>query len=143
MRLTDIRANLTLQQTQVAQLIVDNEFAGKQKRTFDEIAEDAGISVRTLFEWRQDRWFIQYQNYIADNTLDAFVPTAMAKLFEAIEGRSNNGAGSIKAIELFMKLNGRLVERRQIVTLDEDAQRERPSRDEIAKELEHLSKYLQ
>jgi len=140
--ISEIKAQLTVQQMNAAQLLVENEFAGKQKRTYEEIAEELGIGVRTLYEWRKNRAFTLYQSYIADNRLDQFMPTAIAKLQESIEGRSNNGIPSMKALELYFKLSGRLIDRKEIVQSETPKSASRSDED-IRRDLEELDRLLQ
>lgn len=140
--LSEIKSSLTIQQMNAAQILVDNEFAGKQKRTYEEIAEEIGVTARTLYEWRKNRAFLLYQNYITDNAIDSFMPTAIAKLQESIEGRSNNGIPSMKALELYFKLSGRLIDRKEIVQSETPKTSVR-SDEEIRRDLEELNKLLQ
>ncbi|HEO8419796.1 TPA: hypothetical protein VBX77_001769 [Yersinia enterocolitica] len=120
--ISEIKAQLTIQQMNTAQ--------------------ELGIGVRTLYEWRQNRSFLLYQSYIADTRLDQFMPTAIAKLQESIEGRSNNGIPSMKALELYFKLSGRLIDRKEIVRSDAPRSLGR-SNEEIERDLEELDKLLQ
>ncbi|MEC1157554.1 phBC6A51 family helix-turn-helix protein [Cytobacillus horneckiae] len=140
--LGEIKSQLTPEQMKAAQALVDNEFAGKSKRSYEEIAEGLGVTVRTLYTWRQDRYFTLYQTYLADHALDNFMPTAVAKLKESIEGRSSNGIPSMKALELYFKLSGRLVDKKEIVKSEEPTSRVRVTREDISRELAELDKLL-
>lgn len=140
--LEEIKGHLTPQQQKIARTLVDNEFLGKKKQTLEEIAEQEGLSVRTLYNWRQDRYFILYQNYIADSALDGFMPTAVAKLKESVEGRSNNGIPSMKALELYFKLAGRLIDKKEVIAQPDETSRVRVTRQDISRELAELDKLL-
>ncbi|MEK5426956.1 phBC6A51 family helix-turn-helix protein [Cytobacillus sp. FSL R7-0680] len=140
--LNEIKAHLTPEQMKVAQGIVENEFLGKKKLSYEDLAESLGISTRTLYNWRRDRYFTLYQSYLADHELDNFMPTAVAKLKESIEGRSSNGIPSMKALELYLKLTGRLVDKKEIVKSEEHTSRVRVTREDISKDLANLDKML-
>ncbi|WHY73452.1 phBC6A51 family helix-turn-helix protein [Fictibacillus enclensis] len=138
----ELKQGLTEQQLLAAQLLINNEFAGKERRTQDTIAEEIGISRVQLWNWRKkDVKFIEYMNALADVTLDSYRATADAQLIKLIEGTSNNGLPSIKGLELYYKLSGRLVSRQEIVNLSE-APPKRATKQEIADELARLEELL-
>jgi hypothetical protein len=144
--LKELQENLTPQQQMAAHLLIANEFAGKEKRTQEELSEEIGISRMTLHNWRtEDIDFIRYQAALTDMKLDSYRSLVDARLMTLIEkGPSNNGIPSIKAIELYYKLSGRLVERKEVTQFTE-LQTERPPRlsdEEVAQGLEELNKLL-
>ncbi|MHC8516205.1 phBC6A51 family helix-turn-helix protein [Sporosarcina sp. ITBMC105] len=112
--LMQMRAELTGQQQNAAQLLVENEFKSKLdggKRSLDEIGAEVGVSRQSLWTWKKDPVFIAYMAYLSDRHLDAQRALVDSQLMRLIEGTSNNGNPSIKALELWYKLNSRLVER--------------------------------
>jgi transcriptional regulator with XRE-family HTH domain len=141
--LNDLKEHLTPQQQMAAHLLVANEFAGKEKKSQEELAEEIGVSRQTLHNWRTDNAdFIRYQSALTDMKLDSYRSLVDARLMTLIErGPSNNGIPSIKAIELYYKLSGRLVERKEISTNSEQEGR-RLTQEEIAKGLEELNESL-
>ena len=112
--LIQMRAELDGRQQNAAQLLVENEFRSKLeggRRTLDEIGEEVGVSRVTLWQWKKEPVFISYMAYLSDQHLDAQRAVVDGQLMRLIEGTSNNGTPSIKALELWYKLNNRLVER--------------------------------
>lgn len=140
MSMDDLKDALTTQQVMAAHLLVANEFAGKEKKTQDELAEEIGVSRQTLHKWRHDNAdFVRYQSALTDVKLDSYRSLVDARLMSLIErGPSNNGIPSIKAIELYYKLSGRLVERKEITT-NSQTDKPRMTQEEIAKGLEELN----
>jgi len=143
MSMDDLKDALTTQQVMAAHLLVANEFAGKEKKTQDELAEEIGVSRQTLHKWRHDNAdFVRYQSALTDVKLDSYRSLVDARLMSLIErGPSNNGIPSIKAIELYYKLSGRLVERKEITT-NSPSEKPRMSQEEIAKGLDELNASL-
>lgn len=141
--LSELKSRLSAEQLKAADLLVANDYELKKKRSYDDVAADLGISVRTLYNYRQDPNLIKYCAYISETKLDSFTPTVDAKLMELIEnGASNNGIAPIKALELFYKLNGRLVERREVVQTEEGTAK-RITDDELQRGLDELDAMLQ
>lgn len=114
-----LTGRLTPAKQKAAELILEREYAPKgEKITYADIAEEVGITERTLYEWRKDPYFIQYLAVISDKKLDNYRGLADAQLIRLIKGTSNNGIASIKALELYYKLAGKLVERRELVNTE-------------------------
>jgi len=141
--LSQLKARLSPQQQAAAELIVANEFATKgEKKTYEEIAEEVGVAIRTLYNWRQSPDFTRYMSVISDNKLDNYRALADAQLIKLIKGTSNNGIPAIKALELYYKLSGKLVDRRESVVVNESDRKPRVSREEVEKELDKLNDIL-
>jgi len=119
--LDQLKAKLTPAKQKAAELVLEREYAPKgEKATYEDIAEAVGVTERTLYEWRKDTYFIQYLAVISDQKLDNYRGLADAQLIKLIQGTSNNGIASIKALELYYKLAGKLVERRETINTDSD-----------------------
>ena len=141
--ITELKRRLKPNQLAAAELIVANEFAEKgARRSYEEIAEEVGITARSLYEWRKNPDFIHYSAAISDSHLDSYRALADAQLIKLISGTSNNGLASIKALELFYKLNGKLVEKREVVTHD-TASAPRISGEELRKGIDQLTEMIQ
>jgi len=137
----DLKQRLKPGQRLAAELIVQNDFAPKgEKMTLEQIAEQVGVTDRQLYNWRQDADFTRYMAAISDNKLDNYRSLADSQLIKLIQGTSNNGVASIKALELFYKLNGRMQDKQTVVMTDN--RQPTYSRDEISRGLEELNKYL-
>lgn len=139
----ELKTRLTPAQRKAAELIVNNDFAGKaDKKTLEEIAEEVGISQRYLYTWRQDPDFTRYMSAISDGELANYRSLADSQLIKLIKGTSNNGLPAIKALELFYKLEGRLVDR-SVVMSNEISRKPSMSQEDISKELDKLDKLIQ
>lgn len=138
----DLKLRLTPAQRRAAQLIVENDFAAKgERKTLGEIAEELSIDQRTLYNWRQNPDFTRYMAALSDGELATFRSLADSQLVKLIKGTSNNGIPAIRALELFYRLEGRLVER-SVVTTDEKAKQPTMTRAEASEELERLNRYI-
>lgn len=112
-----LKAKMTPKHLLAAELILENEFRAKgDKRTYEEIATEAGIAPRTLYNYRQEPEFVQYLAAISDTKLDGYRSMADAQLVKLMNGTSNNGTPSIKALELYYKIIGKLVDKREVVS---------------------------
>jgi len=114
-----LKAKLTPAKQLATELILEREYAPKgEKATYEQIADQVGVTDRTLLEWRKDPYFAQYLSVVSTQKLDNFRGLADAQLINLIKGTSNNGNASIKALELYYKIAGVLVERREVVNTD-------------------------
>lgn len=142
MTFEELKLLLTPRQRKAAELIVNNDFAPKgEKKNLDDIAEEVGVDRRTLYNWRQNSDFTRYMSAISDNKLDNYRSLADSQLIKLIEGTSNNGVASIKALELFYKLSGRLEDKRT-VTINEENRKPTMTREQVSKGLADLEKYV-
>ncbi|ENQ3077967.1 hypothetical protein ACEOWG_001140 [Bacillus cereus] len=117
MDLRDLRQDITEEQAQAAVKLVENSFAGRVRKTLEEIAEEIGISRTTLWTWSNDVNFIRYKEALADQLLRDNIDLANGQLLAMIRGDfTNNGTPSIKALELYFRLSGKLVEKKEITT---------------------------
>lgn len=117
----DLTSQLTPQQLQAAELIVENEFnraLGVTPKKLEEIGEEVGVSRQSISKWKKMPAFIEYSAYISKQHTDSLRPLADSMLAKLIKGTSNNGLGSIKALELYYKISGVLVERRETTYTD-------------------------
>jgi hypothetical protein len=142
--LKELQENLTPQQQMAAHLLVANEFAGKEKRTQEDLAEEIGISRKHLHTWRtEDIDFIRYTAALSEMKVESYTTLVDAKLIYLIEhGPSNNGIPSIKAIQEFNRLRGRVVNRTEVSQLTDEPARKRLSDEEVAQGLDELNDLL-
>lgn len=138
MDLRDLRQEITEEQAQAAVKLVENSFAGRERKTLEEIAEEIGISRTTLWTWSNDVNFIRYKEALADQLLRDNIDLANGQLLALIRGDfTANKTPSIKALELFYKLSGKLVEKKEITT---NVDKPKVSQSEIEQELAELGK---
>ncbi|QWG63413.1 phBC6A51 family helix-turn-helix protein [Bacillus mycoides] len=138
MNLRDLKQELTDEQLHAATKLVENSFAGRERKTLEEIAEELGISRTTLWMWSNDVNFIRYKEALADQLLRANIDLANGQLLALIKGEyTNNGTPAIKALELFYKLSGKLVDKKEIIT---NVDKPKVSQSEIEETLTELGK---
>lgn len=91
-------------QREAAIALVEYEFTPKgQRKTKEQIAEDLGVSRKTLHNWdTRDANFIAYKNALSADFMDSHLALVYKKLIESIE------RGSVKGIELYLKRIGDL-----------------------------------
>lgn len=142
MTIEELKDRLTPQQQKAVDLLIENEFAGKEKRTQEDIAEEIGISRMQLYKWRvENPDFAEYYRRKADAKLNAMSVMVDARLMSLIDGSMwNNGIPSVKAIELFYRRFGLLVDRKEITNVDKP--KSELSQSEIAEGLDKLSAML-
>lgn len=128
-----LESQLDGRQVKAALMCVEREFAAEEERkTFEEIADEIGVSRKTLRQWRtQKRAFIDYVNYLADDFLSADRAKVYRQLMRAIDGPQP----SIKAIDLFFRRFGLITQQVAVETKDAGSTR---SNDELAQELAEL-----
>ncbi|NMF00013.1 phBC6A51 family helix-turn-helix protein [Aneurinibacillus aneurinilyticus] len=120
-----LEQRLTAEQIKAAQLIAVNNFLpknpseGEQGRlTYEQIAEQSGISVRQLHRWRNyNDDFINYTNALASNAFQSYLPDILEKHLDM----TLKGQGSMKGIELFYKFAGLLIDKSEVKTEDTSA----------------------
>lgn len=124
----------TRPQMDAARLMADPD----NKMTNKEIAEAVGISERQLYRWKENREFLDLINDLAEKYMDAFLGEVYREMKRSIK------SGSVKAMELYMKSRGKLIERREIagqVDIEVTAI-DGKSNEQILKEIEEMEKRL-
>ena len=95
-----------------AELLVMKDINGMDN---NKIAEECGIDRSTLYRWKQRPDFIEYMNTLAEDFQKSFLADAYAEL-RKIMLYSNNPATKLKALEMFMKNQGRLKDVQETTT---------------------------
>jgi transcriptional regulator with XRE-family HTH domain len=136
-RLKALEAKLDARKRLGAYLLVENELRETgEKRTQEDIAEEVGVSYKTLWEWKtKDSVFIEYKNALADDFLSEKRAYVYGQLMKLIGGSQP----SVKALDLYLRRFGLLTEKQITVTEDGSASR---SNEDLAKELEELDDLL-
>lgn len=132
-----LEARLDGRQIMAALACVEREFAGEsERRSYEEIAEEAGVSAKTLWQWRtQNKSFIDYVNSIADDFLASKRPVVYRRLMQLID----SAQPSVKGIDLFMKREGLITAQVSVETKDGAGSREN---EDIANELAEIDDLL-
>lgn len=138
-RLKELEAKLTDQQRKAAFMLVENDLKTNKddtKLTYEEIAEEVGVSYKTIWEWRKkNRNFIAYKNEISDD----FLSDNRAKVYGQLMKLIDSPNPSVKAIDLFMRRFGLLTEKSVVENVDSGTQR---SDDAIKRQLAELDDLL-
>ncbi|MBC9786559.1 helix-turn-helix domain-containing protein [Heliobacterium chlorum] len=116
------------EQAKAAELFVGNELDGRL--TIAEIAEQVGVSARTIYRWKQDPEFLAYQNYLADMVMEDFLTEAYVRLRGLV--RADNEKTQLKALELLLKNRGKLTDVKEVSATVEDTRNNESLADEIA-----------
>jgi hypothetical protein len=116
-RLKALEAKLDARKRKAAYLLVENELRDTgEKRTQEDIAEEVGVSYKSLWEWKtKDQVFIEYKNALADDFLSEKRAYVYGQLMKLIGGSQP----SVKALDLYLRRFGLLTEKQ--VTITEEA----------------------
>jgi hypothetical protein len=136
-RLKALEAKLDARKRLAAYLLVENELRETgEKRTQEDIAEEVGISYKSLWEWKtKDSVFIEYKNALADDFLAEKRAYVYGQLMKLIGGSQP----SVKALDLYLRRFGLLTEKQITVTEDGSSSR---SNEDLAQELKELDDLL-
>jgi transposase-like protein len=101
--------------------------------SFEEIAEQSGVSVRQLHRWRKDP---EFKAAIVEQSLEN-VKEVLPNVLKAHTKQAERG--NVKAIELFYKLFGLLVEKQEI---EQTVHNKDKDNDQLAKDLADLKSLI-
>lgn len=142
--LQQLTSELTPQQLRCAELIIEDYFEaalGGKRRTLEEIGEEIGVSRQSISKWKKLPAFVEYSAYISSQHTASLRPLADSALAKMISGTSNNGLISVKSLELYYKITGVLVEKREQVYVD--GSKPTLSPEQIATGIDELASKLQ
>jgi AcrR family transcriptional regulator len=92
------------EQLAAARLITDPE----AKLTNAQIAEQVGISERTLYRWREKEDYAELLESLSDRIMKTFISEVDKAVMKSVK------QGSVKAMELAYKRSGKLVDKKEI-----------------------------
>lgn len=92
-------------QLQVARMMCDPDV----EMTIKQVATEVGVTERTIYRWKENPEFIELLNYLSDTYMDAFLGVVYKSLQKGVR------KGSVKAMELALKRQGKLVDRKEVV----------------------------
>ncbi|ASN05314.1 phBC6A51 family helix-turn-helix protein [Virgibacillus necropolis] len=140
MSLRELEKRLTPEQVRAAELLVENEHTVKgERRTNEQIAQEVGVSRKTLHNWHKIPDFVHYKDQRSHLLMAGNRARIDSQLMRLINGDSqNNGLPSIKSLELWYKLFDKISNRTEIVYSDEN----RPTQeiDKMKNEIEEFRK---
>ena len=112
---------LSPSQAQTAEILAFNV----ENKSIVEIAEEVGVSERTIYRWKKDPDFIAYKNEIAEQAMEELVSDAYNKLQRLMTAGKSEKI-QLEAVKLILQNRGRLkqdhehkVEVTQVRSLDE------------------------
>lgn len=111
------RKFLTDAQQKSIALIVTKDFNGM---SISDIAEEVGVSRKTLYEWRKNQLYSDELLKQAEQMQRTFLADAYSQLRSLISNTSVADNNKLKAIEILLKNQGRLKDvQEQTVTVEE------------------------
>ena len=102
------RDKLTAQQMECIQLLIMKDI---NKMNNKDIAEHLGINETTLYRWYQNDMFIDELNKATEQMQRAYLNETYLQLRKVM--RNGNDTSKLKAIELFLKNQGKLKEQQE------------------------------
>lgn len=124
------RRGLSLKQLRVIELLA---MKGYNKMTNQDIADEVGVNVQTIYAWKKDPSFVEELNRQVEFMNKAFLNEALSQLQKLITNGTVSDANRIKSIELFLKTQGLLKQTSDTkITIKE----EEKTVDEILEELD-------
>ena len=132
-----LEAKLDANHKKAVYLLIENELLPKkEQRTKEDIAEEVGVTYKTLWSWStRNKDFIDYKNLVADEYLEENRNRVNAQLMKLIDGEQP----SVKAIDLYFRRFGLLTERKQIEIDSGEGAR---TNADLARELAELDELL-
>jgi predicted DNA-binding protein YlxM (UPF0122 family) len=127
--------DLTEQQKRAAELLLENDLAPKdEKRKLEEIAEEIGVTRKTLWEWRRrNTLFIEYKQHLTTLSLQ----DAHGELARVLITNLHSSQPSTKMLDLLAKMTpNALAANRQEVVMETNE----TSNEEVLKRIEELRK---
>lgn len=104
------KSGLSAPQMRAAEILATDD---QNKYNMRELADEVGVSERTLYRWRQDPEFIAYKNEIAERAMEDFLSDTYRHLRKIASSGVSEGS-QLKAIELVLKNRGRLTDVQKI-----------------------------
>ena len=102
---------LTESQMKAAKLFVYKDIT---KMRVEDIAKECGISVPTLYKWKQEKEFIKFQTLIAEERMEDFLTTCYEEIRAMATSNKSKDATKLKALELVLRNRGRLKDKQEI-----------------------------
>lgn len=94
------------EQLAAARLLTDPD----NRMTYGQIAEEVGVSERTLYRWREKEEFAQLLEELSDRIMKTFVSEVDKAVMKSVKN------GSVKAMELAYKRSGKLKDVKEVTS---------------------------
>lgn len=120
--------SLTNDQRKAAELLATRDV---HEMSIAEIAETLEVSERTIYRWKKEPDFIEFQNELAEDIMSEFITEAYSELRKMV--RTSEAGLKLKALELVLKNRGKLRQEQDV-----KVQLETKSNEEIESEIEDM-----
>lgn len=105
----DIERDLTPKEIEAALVVFENDTLPPGKRkSLETIADELGIGVRTLYEWRQKDAFIEYKNALTDR----FSANARMRVMQSVISEAEKGNAAMA--KLFLQTQSMLTDNKTV-----------------------------
>lgn len=129
----DIERELTPKEIEAALAVFENDTLPPGKRkSLETIADELGIGVRTLYEWRQKDAFIEYKNALTDR----FSANARMRVMQSVISEAEKGNAAMA--KLFLQTQSMLSDHKTVTVEGAPA----VDKDEVARRLAALQEKL-
>lgn len=109
--LKDIYGKLESKHLKLLELHLQRDAAaltGEKRKSWQEIADELGVSDRTVRKWKSNPSYIQAYKLRTIDRHASFAGEVTNRLYQSIMKGTKNGELSVKAIDLYLKLIGML-----------------------------------
>lgn len=130
----DIERDLTPKEIEAALAVFENDTLPPGKRkSLETIADELGIGVRTLYEWRQKDAFIEYKNALTDR----FSANARMRVMQSVISEAEKGNAAMA--KLFLQTQSMLTDNKTVEVVGGSPA---VDKDEVARRLAALQEKL-
>ncbi|MFL0584536.1 phBC6A51 family helix-turn-helix protein [Solibacillus silvestris] len=130
----DIERDLTPKEIEAALQVFENDTLPPGKRkSLETIADELGIGVRTLYEWRQKDAFIEYKNALTDR----FSANARMRVMQSVISEAEKGNAAMA--KLFLQTQSMLTDNKTVEVVGGSPA---VDKDEVARRLAALQEKL-
>lgn len=130
----DIERELTPKEIEAALQVFENDTLPPGKRkSLETIADELGIGVRTLYEWRQKDAFIEYKNALTDR----FSANARMRVMQSVISEAEKGNAAMA--KLFLQTQSMLTDNKTVEVVGGSPA---VDKDEVARRLAALQEKL-
>lgn len=131
-------SKLKPQDVELARVLIENEMKPRRERlTVKEICEQVGISEHRYRKMKHDENFVAYFDEIVETFMNSELAFAYGQLMRRV------GEGNTKAIELFLKSRGKLVDKKDVTMYEDETESAEERQKRLLERLEELAKEAQ
>lgn len=124
---------LSVQQKKAIAMLVNQDVTGQSKQ---DIADELGINISTLWDWRRKPKFIKELNKQAERIQEGIINDAYSQIRQLISNPNTSDANKIQALKLALQNQGKLVDKQE-----QTIKKEEPEFDKMMEELKGMRQY--